>query len=159
MGEVISGEAQFGRTLDEFEVGKTYKHWPGRTITEADDTFFCMLTMNHHPLHFDAHYASQTEFGQRIVVGTLVFSLAVGMCVRDMTGQAIAALGYKDIKHHGPVLHGDTIYAESEVTAKRISDSRPEQGVVEFETRVHNQKGELVMTFSRATLVPATRRG
>jgi acyl dehydratase len=144
----------FGRTLDEFEVGRTYKHWPGRTITEADDTFFCMLTMNHHPLHLDAAYAAQTEFGQRVVVGTLVFSLAVGLSVRDMTGRAIAALGYREVKHHGPVFHGDTIYCESQVTGKRQSESRPDAGVVEFETRVFNQKGELVMTFSRSSLVP-----
>ena len=112
--------------------------------------------MNHHPLHLDANYAEQTEFGQRVVVGTLVFSLAVGLSVRDMTGKAIAALGYHQIKHLGPVFHGDTIYCESEVTAKRRSESRPSTGIVDFETRVFNQKGSLVLTFNRSSLVPAS---
>jgi acyl dehydratase len=158
MGGAGSGQEGFGRTLNEFDVGRTYKHWPGRTITEADDTMFCMLTMNHHPLHLDAHYASQTEFEQRVVVGTLVFSMAVGLSVRDMTGQAIAALGYRDVTHHRPVFHGDTIYCESEVTGKRPSETRMDAGVVDFDTRVYNQKGELVMSFSRSSLVPLSRR-
>ena len=151
------GHFGFGRSLEEFEVGRTYKHWPGRTITEADDVLFCMLTMNHHPLHIDANYASETDFGRPVVVGTLVFSLAVGLCVRDLTGLAIAALGYDEIRHHRPVFHGDTIYAESEVIGARESGSRENEGVVEFETRVTNQSGELVMSFKRATLVPVRR--
>ena len=86
---------QFGRCFEEFEVGALYKHWPGRTITEYDDTLFCMLTMNHHPLHIDANYAETTQFQQRLVVGSLVFSIVLGMTVEDVSGKAIANLEFE----------------------------------------------------------------
>ncbi len=146
---------EFGRYLEEFEVGATYKHWPGKTITEADDHLFCLLTMNHHPLHLDAHYAeTQTEFGRNVVVGNLVYSLALGMSVADVSGKAIANLEVETLKHEHPTFHGDTIYAESEVLAVTPSKSKPDRGVVYVETRAFNQRGERVCSFRRKVLVP-----
>ena len=118
---------QFGRYYEEFDVGATYRHWPGKTITEADDHLFCLLTMNHHPLHTDAHYAeTKTEFGRNVVVGNLVYSLALGMSVADVSGKAIANLEVESLKHEHPTFHGDTIYAETTVLDKRESSSKPE---------------------------------
>jgi acyl dehydratase len=145
---------QFGRYFEEFEIGAVYKHWPGRTITEFDDTWFSLMTMNQHPLHIDAHYASQTQHQQRLVNGTLVFSIAVGLSVADVSGRAIANLEYEQIRHLGPTFHGDTIYAETTVLEKTESKSKPDRGVVYVETRVFNQKNETVMTFRRRVLIP-----
>jgi acyl dehydratase len=108
-----------GRYFEDFEVGVTYRHWPGRTITEHDDTMFSLMTMNQNPLHIDEHYSSQLQHGRRLVNGTFVFSLAVGLSVGDMSLRAIATLVYEDIEHKGPVWHGDTIYAESTVLDKQ----------------------------------------
>lgn len=144
----------FGRYFEEFEVGQVYKHWPGRTITEADDTWFSLLTMNQHPLHIDANYAKQTQHGQRLVVGTLVFSLVVGMSVADISGRAIANLEYEEIKHLGPVFHGDTIYAESRVLSKTESKSKPDRGIVAVESFGVNQNEEKVLSLRRKVLVP-----
>ena len=119
---------QFGRYFEEFDVGATYRHWPGKTITEADDHLFCLITMNHHPLHTDAHYAeTKTEFGRNVVVGNLVYSLAIGMSVADISGKAIANLEVELLKHEHPTFHGDTIYAETTVLEKRevIDQARP----------------------------------
>jgi acyl dehydratase len=98
-----SHKMQFGRTFEEFEIGAIYKHWPGRTITEYDDTLFSMLTMNHNPLHIDANYCEDTEFKQRLVVGPLIFSIALGMSVPDVSGKAIANLEFENVRHlrHG----------------------------------------------------------
>jgi acyl dehydratase len=144
----------FGRYFEEFTVGELFRHWPGRTISEADDTWFSLLTMNQNPLHIDAHYAAQTQHGQRLVVGTLVFSIAVGMSVADISGRAIANLEYEQIKHVAPVFHGDTIYAESKILDKTPSKSRPDRGVVSVETRAFNQRDETVLTFQRRVLIP-----
>ena len=144
----------FGRYFEEFEPGQVFTHWPGRTISEADDTWFSLLTMNQHPLHIDAHYASQTQHGQRLVVGTLVFSIVVGMSVADISGRAIANLEYEEIKHVGPVFHGDTIYAESRILEVRESRSKPDRGIVRVETRGFNQRGETVLTLRRRVLIP-----
>lgn len=146
--------ANFGRFYEEFETGQVFTHWPGRTISEADDTWFSLLTMNQHPLHIDAHYASQTQHGQRLVVGTLVFSIVVGLSVADISGRAIANLEYEEIKHIAPVFHGDTIYAETKVVAKRESQSKPDRGIVTVETRGFNQRGETVLTLRRRVLIP-----
>src|SRR5258707_5490112 len=109
-----SGAHPYGRYLEEFEVGAVYRHWPAKTITEADDHLFCMITMNHHPLHIDAHYAeTSTHFKRNVVVGNLVYSLALGMSVADVSGKAIANLEVEQLKHENPTFHGDTIYAES----------------------------------------------
>jgi acyl dehydratase len=145
---------QFGRCYEEFEIGAVYKHWPGRTITEYDDTLFSMLTMNHQPLHIDANYAEQTQFKQRLVVGTLVFSIALGMSVPDVSGKAIANLEFQEVKHLRPTFHGDTIYAETTVLDKRLSSSRPDRGIVTVETIAYNQRGETVLSFKRSVLVP-----
>jgi acyl dehydratase len=145
---------QFGRTFEEFEVGAVYKHWPGRTITEYDDTLFCMLTMNHHPLHIDANYAEETPFKQRLVVGTLVFSIVLGMTVEDVSGKAIANLEFENVRHLGPTFHGDTIYAETTVLEKQLSRSKPDRGIVTVETLAYNQRSEKVLSFKRRVMVP-----
>lgn len=145
---------QFGRCYEEFEIGAVYKHWPGRTITESDDTLFCMLTMNHHPLHIDANYAEITQFKQRLVVGPLVFSVALGMSVEDVSGKAIANLEFENVKHLGPTFHGDTIYAETTVLEKHLTSSNPERGIVTVETIAYNQRGQNVLIFKRRVLVP-----
>ncbi len=145
---------QFGRYFEDFTPGDTYRHWPGRTIAEYDNTLFCLLTMNHHPVHLDAQYAESTQFGQRLVVGTLVFSLVVGMTVADVSGRAIANLEYERVNHDGPVFAGDTIHAETTVLDKTPSKSKADRGIVYVETRAHNQRNEPVLTFRRRVLVP-----
>ena len=115
---------QFGRTYEEFEVGAVYKHWPGKTVTEAEDHLFCLITMNHHPLHIDAHYATgSTQFGRNVVVGNLIYSLLLGMSVPDVSGKAIANLEIESLRHVAPTFHGDTIYGET--TVHRSAQVRP----------------------------------
>jgi len=144
----------YGRWLEEFTVGEIIRHWPGRTIGEADCTWFALLTMNQHPIHSDAHYAAtQTQHGQRVVLGPLVFSIGIGMTVADVSGKAIANLEIERITHEAPTFIGDTIYSESTVLATRDS-SQGDRGTVTVETRVTNQRGERVMTFTRTALVP-----
>jgi acyl dehydratase len=145
---------QFGRTFEEFEVGAVYRHQPGRTLTESDNQLFSLLTMNHHPVHLDAAWSAEAHHQQRLVVGTLVFSVAVGLSVPDISGQAIANLGYELIDHVGPVFVGDTIYAESTVLEIRESATKPDRGVVRVETRAWNQHGDIVLTFRRSVLIP-----
>lgn len=144
----------YGRYFEEFTVGDVYKHWPGRTVTEFDDTWFSLMTMNQHPLHIDEHYAQTTQHGRRLVNGTFVFSLAVGMSVADVSGRCIANLEYENIRHVGPTFHGDTLYAETEVLDKRESQSKSDRGIVYVETRARNQRGEVVLIFRRRVLVP-----
>ena len=148
-------QERFGRWLDEFVVGDVYRHWPGRTITEAEDHLFCMLTMAASPLHIDAHYA-ETEMpgGRNLVVGTFVYAALLGMSVPDTSGKAIAALGTEGLRHVAPLHHGDTLYGESTVIEARPSSSRPGTGVVTIETRGLNQEGTLVCEFRRSFLVP-----
>ncbi len=145
---------QFGRYLEEFTEGDVYKHWPGRTITQADDIQFCMLTMNHHPLHIDAEFGRKSQFGQNVVVGNLVVDIAFGLSVPDVSGRAIANLGLDEIRFHKPTFHGDTIYAETQVLSVRPSDTRPDRGIVTVETRATNQRDEMVMSFKRSVLIP-----
>ena len=147
----------FGRYYEEFEVGDVYEHRPGRTISETDNTWFTLLTMNNHPLHFDAEYAKHTEFGRPLVVSTLTLSLLVGMSVSDTSQKAIANLGWERITLPKPVFVGDTLYAESTVLDKRASESRPDQGIVRIRTLGRNQRGEVVCEFERTMLV--MRRG
>src|SRR5919107_3303733 len=149
-----SGAHPYGRYLEEFEVGDVYKHWPAKTVTEADDHLFCLITMNHHPLHINDVYASQSQQGQNVVVGPLVYSLALGMSVGDVSGKAIANLATEELSHPAPVFHGDTLFAESEVLEVRPSQSKPDRGVVKVHTRVLNQDGVLVAEFKRLVLVP-----
>ena len=143
-----------GRYLEDFEVGKVYRHWPGRTVTEADDTWFSLITMNQNPLHIDEHYSAQLQHGRRLVNGTFVFSLIVGMSVADMSLKAIANLEYEEVKHTGPVWHGDTLYAESTVLEVTESQSKPDRGIVYISTRGINQNGETVLTYRRKILTP-----
>ena len=152
-------ERDFGRYFEEFNVGDVYKHWPGRTITEMDDILFCMLTMNHHPLHIDAEYGKQTQFGRNVVVGNLVVDIALGQSVRDVSGKAIANLGFEKIEFLAPTFHGDTIYSETTVLDKKESASKPDRGVITVETRAYNQRGETVMRFRRSVLVPKRPAG
>ena len=151
---------QFGRYYEEFEVGAVYKHWPGKTVTEYDDHLFCLLTMNHHPLHMDAHYAEETtDFGRNVVVGNYVYSLLLGMSVPDVSGKAIANLEVESLKHTRPTFHGDTIYGETEVLDKTESRSKDDRGVVHVETRGYKQDGTVVCTFRRKVMVPKRSYG
>jgi acyl dehydratase len=144
----------YGRYFEEFKPGETLKHWPGRTITEADNAWFSLLTQNQHPLHIDANYAAQyTQHGQRLVVGTLVFAIAVGQTVADVSGRSIANLEYEKITHDCPVFVGDTIYTTSTILETRLA-SKGDRGIVYLETVATNQRGETVMTFRRRVLVP-----
>jgi acyl dehydratase len=137
----------YGRTLGEIEVGQTFRHWPGRTITEFDDTLFSLLSMNLHPVHIDEHYAQSTQHGQRLVEGPIVISLVIGISQADIGGRALRTVEYTDVRHVAPVFHGDTIYAESEIVGK-------EGDVVEVATRGLNQRGEVVVTLRRKIVVP-----
>ena len=116
-----SGAHPYGRYLEEFEVGDVYKHWPAKTVTESDDHLFCLITMNHHPLHLNDVYAAKSQQGRNVVVGPLVYSLALGMSVSDVSGKAIANLATEELKHPAPVFHGDTLFCESEVLEKKES--------------------------------------
>ena len=146
---------QFGRTYEEFEVGDVYRHWPGKTVTEYDDHLFCLLTMNHHPLHLDTNYAEQTtDFKQNVVVGNYVYSLLLGMSVPDVSGKAIANLEIESLRHVAPTFHGDTIYGESTVLGKTPSRSKSDRGIVQVETKGYKQDGTLVCTFRRKVMVP-----
>jgi acyl dehydratase len=149
-----SGARPYGRYLEEFEVGAVYKHWPAKTVTEADDHLFCLITMNHHPLHINDVYAGESQQGRNVVVGPLVYALALGMSVADVSGKAIANLATEELSHPAPVFHGDTLFAESEVLDVRPSQSKGDRGVVRVHTRVHKQDGTLVAEFKRAVLVP-----
>jgi itaconyl-CoA hydratase len=144
----------FGRYLEDFKVGDVYEHRPGRTITEADNTWFTLLTMNTHPLHFDAAYAARTEFGRPLVNSCLTLSIVAGMSVSDLSQKAIANLGWDKVRLTAPVFAGDTIYAESEVLDVRESKSRPNQGVVTVRTSGRKADGTVIITYERSFLVP-----
>jgi acyl dehydratase len=154
MTREASGAHPYGRYLEEFAVGAVYKHWPAKTVTEGDDHLFCLLTMNHHPLHINDVYARESQQGRNVVVGPLVYSLALGMSVSDVSGKAIANLATEELKHPAPVFHGDTLFCESEVLEVRPSQSKPDRGTVRVHTRVLNQDGLLVAEFKRLVLVP-----
>src|ERR687893_998692 len=154
-----SGAHAYGRYLEEFEVGAVYKHWPAKTVTEADDHLFCLITMNHHPLHINDVYAGRSQQGRNVVVGPLVYSLALGMSVSDVSGKAIANLATDDLKHPAPVFHGDTLFSESEVLEVTPSRSKPDRGVVKVHTRVYKQDNTLVAEFKRSVLVPRKPNG
>ena len=157
----------FGRSFEDFEVGDVYRHWPGKTITEYDDHLFCMITMNHHPLHTNVWFAAESVQGRNVVVGNLVYSLVLGMSVPDVSGAAIANLEVESLTHPRPTFHGDTIYAETRVPSARSNrDPGRTCGVVTVETKAFNQRGEEVCFFRRKVMVwkgatrslPARRR-
>ncbi len=147
-------ERPFGRYLEDFVVGDVYKHWPGKTITEYDDHLFCMITMNHHPLHTDAWFAEHSSVQKRnVVVGNLVYSLALGMSVADVSGAAIANLEVETLQHKFPTFHGDTIYAETKVIDVKESASKQDRGIATVETKAFNQDGKEVCFFRRRVMV------
>lgn len=143
-----------GLYWERFTEGQVFEHEPGRTITEADNVFFCSQTMNTQPLHLDhAWAAAQSPFGQPVVNGILTFALAVGISVRDLTeGTLVANLGYDEVRHPAPMFHGDTIRVRSEVVSKRLT-SKPGRGIVVIRTIVTKQDGTEVCTFRRTVMV------
>ena len=147
----------FGRSFEDFVIGDIYEHRPGRTITETDNTWFTLLTMNQHPMHFDKEFAKHSEFGRCIVCSPLTVALMAGMSVSDVSQKAIANLGWTDIKLTFPLFAGDTLYAFSEVLGIRESKSRPTAGIVTVKTTGTNQDDKVVCTFERTMLV--TKRG
>lgn len=151
--------ARFGRYLEEFVVGDIYEHRPGRTITETDNIQFSLMTMNFHPMHCDAHFAAGSEFGKPLVNSGLSLAIVLGMTVADVSGKAIANLGWKEINLTGPVFPGDTLYAESEVLEVRDSRSRPSQGIVTTRTRAFKQDETPIMDFVRMSLIPKQGHG
>tara|TARA_B100000609_G_C17126690_1_gene387947 strand:- start:57 stop:575 length:519 start_codon:yes stop_codon:yes gene_type:complete len=144
----------YGRYFEDFEIGDVYEHRPGRTITETDNTWFTLLTMNQHPLHFDKEYGAKTEFGEVLVNSCLTISLVTGMSVSDISQKTIANLGWDKVRLSGPVFVGDTLYAESQVLSKRESNSRPNQGIVSVETKGIKQDESVVISFERSMLIP-----
>lgn len=149
----------FGRYYDDFVIGDVYEHRPGRSITETDNIWFTLLTMNKHPLHFDNAYAAKTEFKRPLVNSCLTLSIVAGMSVSDVSQKAIGNLGWNDVKLTAPVFVGDTIYAESEVLSKRESASRPGQGLVTVRTIGKKDDGTQFMSFERTVLVPKRGHG
>ena len=144
----------YGRYYEEFEIGHVYQHRPGRTISEADNTWFTLLTMNTHPLHFDAEYGAASEFGQILVNSGFTVALVAGMSVSDVSQKAVSNLGWNNIKLPAPVFIGDTLYAESEVIGKRESKSRPNDGIVDVKTIGKKSDGTIVCTYDRTILIP-----
>ena len=142
-----------GRFFEDFEIGDIYQHPLGRTITEADNTWFTLLTMNTNQMHFNHEYAAKSEFGRPLVVSTLTVAIAVGQSVTDITQNAFANLGWDEIRLPHPVFAGDTLYSESVVLEKRESDSRPHAGIVTVKTRTLNQDGDEVCSFKRTFYV------
>lgn len=142
-----------GRYFEEFKEEEIVEHSLSKTIFESDNNLFSLLTMNYHPVHTNVDYASKNQHGQILVVGTLVFSLVVGMTVPDISGKAIANLGYEDVRHLAPTFIGDTLYARTRVISKRESASKPDRGIVYVETIGYNQRGEDVISFRRQVLI------
>ena len=142
----------YGRYLEELEPGQHFRHWPGRTITEHDDTLFSLMSMNQHPVHNDENYAAGTQHGRRLAVGPLVISLVIGMSQADVGGRSLQTLEYREVRHLGPVFHGDTIYAESRILAK-------DNGIVTVESRGLNQRGEAILSMERRIVVPSRPAG
>ena len=142
-----------GRFFEDFEVGDVYTHPLGRTITQTDNSWFTLLTQNTAPIHFDQHYAAQTEFGRPLVNSTLTLALVTGQSVTDVSQNVFANLGWDEVKLPRPLFEGDTIYSQSEVLEKRASKSRPNIGIVTVKTTGYNQDGKAVITFRRSLMV------
>lgn len=142
-----------GLYYEDFEVGDTFEHRPGRTVTDVDNIWMTLLTMNVQPVHFDAAYAAKTEWKKMLVDSTFTLALLTGMSVRTVSAKVVANLGWDKVRAVHPVFAGDTLYAESTVLSKRESKSRPGQGIVTVSTRGVNQDGIEVMTFERTMLI------
>lgn len=147
-------KSNFGNYYEDFIVGEIIHHALSKTIFESDNNLFSLLTMNHHPLHLNKEYVKQHQHEKILVVGTLIFSLAVGITVPDISGKAIANLSYESIKHLSPVFIDDTLYAKTEVINKRISSSKPDRGIVHVKTLASNQNDVDVLSFERKILIP-----
>jgi itaconyl-CoA hydratase len=148
-----------GRFFEDFAVGDVYEHPLGRTVTETDNVWMTLLTQNTAPIHFDGHYAAQTEFGRRLVDSTFTLALVTGQSVTDVSQNVMANLGWDEVRLPAPVFEGDTLYSQSEVLSCRESRSRPEVGIVEVRTTGFNQDGTVVITFRRTLLVYKRGRG
>ncbi len=159
MTTTLAAGRERGFFLDDFSAGQLFEHWPGRTITKTDNIQFSLLTMNQHPMHCDAHFAAQSEFGKPLVNSALTLAIVVGMTVNDISFNAIANLGWKEIVLSAPVFPGDTIYARSTVLDVRASRSRPNQGIVTTRTEGYKADGTIFLTFERASLVPKRGHG
>jgi itaconyl-CoA hydratase len=146
-----------GRFFEDFEVGDVYRHGLGRTITQTDNIWFTLLTQNTARVHFDAHYAEQTEFGRPLVNSTLTLALVTGQSVNDVSYNVMANLGWDEVRLPNPLFEGDTVYSSSEVLSLRESKSRPNVGIVTVRTTGTNQDGTAVITFTRTVMV--YRRG
>lgn len=143
-----------GKYFEQFRVGDVYVHEPSRTVTEADNVIFSTMTMNPQPLHLDAEFASTTEHGRPVVNGMFTLALMMGLTVHDTTlGTTLGNLGFTGVDYHHPVFAGDTLTAETEVIGVRASRSKPDRGIVEFEHRARNQRGELLITCRRAGMM------
>jgi itaconyl-CoA hydratase len=142
-----------GRFFEDFEVGDVYRHPLGRTVTETDNVWFTLLTQNTAPVHFDRHYAAQTEFGRPLVDSTFTVALVTGQSVTDVSQNVMANLGWDEVRLPAPVFEGDTIYSQSEVLETRTSRSRENVGIVTVRTTGYNQDGTVVVTFRRTVMV------
>lgn len=145
--------ANIGNFFEDFKEGEVIPHSLSKTIFESDNNLFSLLTMNYHPVHTNMDYASKQQHGQILVVGTLVFSLVVGLTVPDISGKAIANLDYEKIEHLAPTFIGDTLYAKSVVLECRDSKSKPDRGIIYVETTGYNQNGVEVIRFRRHVLI------
>lgn len=153
-------ERRFGGYLEDYEVGDVFRHWPGKTITQAEDHLFCLLTLSASPVHVDSYFA-ETEMagGRNLVLGTFTYALLLGMSVPDISGRAEASLGVEDLRFLAPVHHGDTLYGQTEVNEVRISASQPTKGILRVTTVGSNQLGVDVCRFTRAVLLPRRPSG
>jgi acyl dehydratase len=142
-----------GRTYEDFQVGDLYQHPVGRTVTQTDNIWFTLLTVNTNPIHFDSHYAAQTEFGRPLVDSTFTLALITGLTVGDLSRNAVN-LGWDEVRLPHPVFEGDTLYAQSEILAARESKSRPHMGIVQVKTTGYNQEGTVVIEFKRTLMIP-----
>lgn len=156
---MAAGAVRRGRFLEDFRPGDVFEHWPGRTITEADNIQFSLMTMNRHPMHCDAAFAAKSEFGKPLVNSGLTLAMVLGMTVDDVSMNAVANLGWKEIRLTAPVFPGDTIYARSEVLEVRESRSRPHQGIVTTRTEGFKADGTVFLSFERMSLVPKAGHG
>lgn len=158
--EFFARDRRFGGYLEDYQPGDIFHHWPGRTITEAEDHLFCLMTMAASPLHVDRHFGeTESEFGRNVVVGTFIYAVLLGMSVPDISGRAIASLGLSELRHIAPLFHGDTLYGTTEVLSVRPSTSRPGKGIMTVRTDGHNQERVHVCTFTRSVLLPSKPEG
>lgn len=145
--------SNLGNYYEDFIVGDVIHHSLSKTITESDNSMFCLMTMNHHPVHINSDYAQKTQHGRILTVGTLVFSLTVGITVPDISGKAVANLNYEQIDHLAPVFIGDTLYAKTTILDKRESRTKKDRGIIYVETEGYNQHKESVIRFRRNVLI------